>query len=151
MTAFLVLSPMKKDGAAYVFPHERITISALVERFNRMFPGAYTGAPYREEERDYKDAACAEFDRLLVASRAQVPHVQGVPVFGGQQQLGVHAVLHHVRRAPLTGDQRLVPKMPEEVIGQVLRPTLLLPAALHLEAVMVQREDPARAVAARGT
>jgi hypothetical protein len=59
------LPPMKKEGATHVFGRERVTVPTLVERFIRMFPGAFAGQRFREEERDYKDGARAEFDRLL--------------------------------------------------------------------------------------
>lgn len=59
------LPPMKKDGATHEFAHERVTVAALVERFNQTFPGAYSSARYKDEERNFKDAACADFDRLL--------------------------------------------------------------------------------------
>ncbi len=71
----------------------------------------------------------AEIERLQVAPLAQVPDVEGVTVLSAQQQLGIHAVLHHVRRAPFAGDHRVLAQVPGEVVGQVLRPAVPLPRA----------------------
>ena len=48
--------------------------------------------------------------------------MQAVAVLAAEQQLGLDAVLDHVRRAPLAGDQRVVAEVPPEVVGEVLRP-----------------------------
>ena len=52
-----------------------------------------------------------------------------------QQQLGVNAVLHHVRRAPFGGNHGVVPQVPPEVVCQVLRSSIDLPFALELECI----------------
>ncbi len=67
-------------------------------------------------------------------------------VLARQQQLGVHPILDHVGRTPLAGDHGVVTQVPEEIVGQILRPAVLLPPALHLEGLMVEGEDAAGAV-----
>src|SRR5258708_35836332 len=64
-----------------------------------------------------------------------------------QQNLGVDAVLDHLRRAPLARDHRVVAKVPPEVIREILRPAVELPAAADIEGVVVDDEDAARPVA----
>ena len=91
----------------------------------------------------------AEVDRLLVAAAAQVPDVQVVAVLVGEQQLGLDAALDHVRRAPLAGEQRVVADVPPDVVGQVLRAAVDLPAPARAEVVVVEQEHAARAVARR--
>ena len=75
--------------------------------------------------------------------------MQLVAVFPAEQQLGHDAVLDHVRRAPLAGDQRVVAEMPPEIVGEVLRAAVDLPAAEHIEALVVEHEDAAGSVAVR--
>ena len=92
----------------------------------------------------------AEVELLQMRALAQVPHVQLPAVLARQEQLGVEPVLHHVGRSPLARDHGVVAQVPEEVVRQVLRPAILLPAALHLERLVVEHEDAAGTVAARG-
>ena len=70
-----------------------------------------------------------------------------LPYLPAQEQLRVHAVLHHVRRAPFARDHRVVPEVPPEVVRQVLRSAVVFPATLDLECLRVHHEDAARAVA----
>src|SRR5438132_5622618 len=59
-----------------------------------------------------------------------------------EQQVWNQAVLDHVRRAPFAGDHRVVAEMPPEIVGEVLRPSVHLPLAEHVEGVVVEEEDP---------
>jgi hypothetical protein len=90
----------------------------------------------------------SEVELLKVDALVEVPDVQLVTVLAGEEQLGVDAVLHHVRRAPFGGDHGVVPEVPPEVVRQVLRPALLLPLPLQLERLGIHQEDAAGAVAA---
>ena len=86
-----------------------------------------------------------------MSALAQVPDVERVAVLAAQQQLRVDAVLHHVRRAPLAGDHRVVAEVPPEVVGQLLlRPRSCSHAAPHLERLVIEHEDAAGAVAVCG-
>src|SRR5438046_7392365 len=67
-----------------------------------------------------------------------------------QQDVRVHAVLDHFRRAPLAGDHRVVAEVPPEIVCQILRAAVQLPATADLEGVVVDDEDAARAVTGRG-
>src|SRR3989442_12568540 len=67
-----------------------------------------------------------------------------------QQDVRVDAILDHLRRPPLAGDHRVVAEMPPEVVGEVLRAAVQLPAAADLEGVVVDDEDAARAVPGGG-
>src|SRR5580704_7419060 len=73
--------------------------------------------------------------------------MQAVPIPPGQQQFWIHAVLHHVRRAPLAGHRDVVSQMPGEVVGKVLRTALDLPPSQWLEGVVIEGKDSARAIA----
>ena len=52
-------------------------------------------------------------------------------------------------RAPLAGDHHVVPEVPPEVVGQLLRSAILLPLARDVEALVIHQEDAAGAVAVR--
>ena len=73
--------------------------------------------------------------------------MQLVAVLVAEQQLAVEPVLDHVRRAPLGGDHGALVEVPPEVVGELLRPAVLLPRALDREVLVVEQEDAARAVA----
>src|SRR5829696_7195784 len=77
----------------------------------------------------------------------EIPDMQRVAVLAAEKQLGNHAVLDHLRRAPLARDHRVVTEMPPEVIRQVLRSAIALPATLNLERLWIEHEDAAGAVA----
>ena len=73
--------------------------------------------------------------------------MQAPAVLGAEDLLGDQPVLDHVGRAPLAGDHGIVAEMPPEVVGEVLRPAVDLPAAEHLEGLVIHQEHAARALA----
>src|SRR6185437_10218904 len=77
----------------------------------------------------------------------EIPEMQLAPVFAAEQQLRHEARLEHVGRPPLARHHGVVAEMPPHVVGEFLRPALDLPAAEHLEALMVHEEDAARPLA----
>ncbi len=77
----------------------------------------------------------------------QIPDVHGMAVLAAQQQLRHQAALDHVGRAPFAGDHHVMAEMPPEIISQLLRSAVDLPAAQHLEGLVVHQEDAARPVA----
>src|SRR5437868_2853291 len=91
----------------------------------------------------------AEIEGLGVATLAQVPDVELVTILVAQQQLRTNPALDHIGGAPLAGDHRVVPEVPPEVVGEELVPAIDLPAAEHVEALMIEHEDAARAAAVR--
>src|SRR5437868_8956781 len=76
----------------------------------------------------------------------QVPDMNLVAVFAGQQQLRVDAVLHHVRSAPFGRDHRVVSEVPPKIVSQLLWAAILLPRSLQLKRVRVHQEDATGAV-----
>src|SRR5690606_10130659 len=56
----------------------------------------------------------AQLQLLHVRALLQVPHMERVAVLPGQEQLRVHALAYHVRRAPLAGDHRVVAEVPPD-------------------------------------
>src|ERR1700683_4812785 len=93
----------------------------------------------------------AQVNFLQVTPLIQVPDVQPAAILSAKQQLRIEAVLHHVRCAPLGTDQGVVPKMPPEIVSQILRAALLLPWALQLKRVGIHQKNPAGAIAAGRT
>ena len=89
----------------------------------------------------------SELQCLKVASIVEIPDVQRVAVPAGEEQLRVHAVLHHVRRAPLAGDHDVATEVPPEVVGEILGAALALPSAFDLEGLRIDHEDSTRTVA----
>ena len=71
--------------------------------------------------------------------------MQPVAVLAAEQQFGDDAVLDHRRGAPLAGDQRVLGEVPPGVVGQVLRAAVGLPGPHHVERVVVEQRDAARA------
>jgi len=65
----------------------------------------------------------------------------------GHERLGDEPVLDQLGGPPLARQQHVVTEVPEEVVGQVLRAAIQLPPPLHGEAVVVEDEDAARALA----
>ena len=82
---------------------------------------------------------------LLVPALGEVPEVQRMAVLLAEQQFRHQAVLDHRGGAPLAGDQRVLVQVPPGVVGQVLRSAIGLPGAQHVEGVVVEQRDPARA------
>src|SRR5678815_3567178 len=82
-----------------------------------------------------------------MAALLHVPHVNRVAVLATEQQFGIHAVLHHVRRTPLARDDCVLAEMPGEVVREVLWAAVVLPLPFQLEGVVVEHEDPAWPVA----
>ena len=62
---------------------------------------------------------------------------------------GLSAVLDHVGRAPFAGDRDVLAEVPPEVVSEILRAAIDLPPAEHVEALVIEQEDSARAVAVR--
>src|SRR5580698_7729991 len=89
-----------------------------------------------------------QVQRLQMTTLTEIPDMQTMSVLTAQQQLGIHTVLDHVRRAPLAGDCDVVTQMPREVITEVLRTTFDLPSAHGLKVVVIEGKDSARAIAA---
>ena len=85
----------------------------------------------------------AEVDHLAMAALGQIPDVQLMTVAALEEDLGIDAVLDHLGRAPLAADHGVVTEVPPEVIGEILRATVELPAAADLEGVVIHDEDPA--------
>ena len=92
----------------------------------------------------------AQVERLDVLAAAQVPEVEAMAVLAVEQQLGLHAGLDHLRGAPLAADHRVVAEVPPEVVVQVLVAAVDLPAAEHVEGVVVEHEDAAGTLAVGG-
>src|SRR5919112_1408218 len=77
---------------------------------------------------------------------AQVPYMKLMTIAALQEYLGVEPALDHVRRTPLAGDHGVIAQVPPEVVGEVLRPPLDLPAPQRIKAFVVHDEDAARAI-----
>src|SRR5437899_749024 len=104
----------------------------------------------RRPQLEYHLLLRAEIDHLAVATLGQVPDVQLMTVTALQQDVRVDAVLDHLRRAPLAGDHRVVAEVPPEVVGEILRAAVELPATPNLEGVVVDDEDATWAVTGGG-
>ena len=83
---------------------------------------------------------------------AQIPEMDGVAVFVAEQVLGHDAVLELRRQAPFAGHHVVARQVPPEVVMQLLRAAIDLPAAADVEGLAVHDEDaggPCVAVRAR--
>src|SRR5688572_4544749 len=78
---------------------------------------------------------------------AQIPHMEVVPVLPAEQEVRHESVLDHVRRAPLAGDLHVMPEMPGEVVGEMLRAAIHFPAPEHVERIVIEHEEATGTVA----
>ena len=90
----------------------------------------------------------AQVDGLHVAARAQIPEMEPVAVFVGEQVLGHDAVLELRRQPPFAGHHVVARQVPPEIVVLLLRPAVDLPAADHVEGFAVHDEDARRPVGA---
>src|SRR3984957_7036598 len=70
-----------------------------------------------------------------------------VPVFAAQQELRIHAILDHIRRAPLAGNGDVMSQVPREIIAKILRAPIDFPSAERIETVMIKRENSSGTIA----
>ncbi len=91
----------------------------------------------------------AEVDLLQVLALGEIPEVQPAAVLAAEQHFRHEPVLERVGRAPFAGHHGVVAEMPPDVIGELLRPAIDLPAAERLEALVIHHEDAARRLAVR--
>src|ERR1700691_2780110 len=68
-----------------------------------------------------------------------------------QENVGIHAGFHHIRRSPFAGDHGVQTQMPPEVISELLGATVDFPFAQNLKAFRIHYEDAAWAVSCSGT
>ena len=101
----------------------------------------------RRAQLEHELVFLAEVNLLQVLALMQVPEVQLATILALQQHLGDQAVLERLGRAPLAGHQRVMPEVPPHVIGQLLRAAVDLPAATHLEGLVVHEEHTAGGLA----
>src|SRR5215471_2668091 len=81
----------------------------------------------------------------------QIPDMDLVAVFAGEQQLRVNAIFHHVRSAPFGGNHRVVPEVPPKIVSQVLWATILFPGSLQLKRIRIHQENASGAVSVGGS
>src|ERR1700692_3272605 len=92
---------------------------------------------------------CTEIQGLEMPTLTQIPDMERMAIASLQENFRIDPGFDHVGRAPLTGDQRVMPKMPPEIIGKILRSPLDLPLAQNFEAVGVKDEDASGAFTTR--
>src|ERR1700733_10851739 len=92
---------------------------------------------------------CTQVQALKMAPLAEIPYMQAVTVLAAEQQLRIHAVLHHVRCSPLARDGNVMSQVPGEIVAKVLGTAIDLPSTERLEVVVIQGEDSAGTIAAR--
>ena len=97
----------------------------------------------RGPEFEYELMLVAEIDRLQVLALVQVPEMQTAAVFRAEQDFRDQAIFESIRRAPLAGDERIMAKMPPDVIGKLLWPAIHFPLAAHLEGLVIHQKNAA--------
>src|SRR5262245_48824013 len=88
-----------------------------------------------------------QIERLDMTAAAQIPDMHFMPVFAGQQQIGLHAVFNHVRRAPFAAKQRVKAEMPPEIVTNKLWAPIHLPLTPNAERFTIEHENAARPIA----
>src|SRR4051812_46919732 len=89
-----------------------------------------------------------EIDGLHVAAAAQVPKVDLMAIAVAEQVFGHDAVLELRRQPPLARYHVVARQVPPEIIVELLRPAIDLPAPEHLEGFAVHDEHAGRTVGA---
>src|SRR6478672_13447731 len=92
-----------------------------------------------------------QVQHFAMASFIQVPDMERMSILAAEQQLGIHPVFHHLRRAPFAGDHGVMSQVPPEIVGQVLRSTISLPSSLDLKRFRIKNKDSSWSFAFRGT
>src|SRR6516225_5552297 len=74
----------------------------------------------------------------------EIPDVKVVSVLAREQQFWVHAIFHHVWRAPLAGHGNIVAKVPREIVAELLWAAFDLPSpegsnAAHSSSATISR------------
>ena len=82
-----------------------------------------------------------------MAPLAKVPNMKTVAVLGAEEQLGIQPAFYHVGSTPFASQHSVVPQVPPEVVSEVLRAAIDLPAPQHLERVMIEDQDATRSIA----
>jgi len=90
----------------------------------------------------------AEIDSLDVAPGPQIPEVDPMAVFVGEQIFRHDAVLELRRQCPLARHHVVARQVPPEVIMQGLRTAIELPPSEHLKGLAIHDEDAGRSVGA---
>src|SRR5580698_9354527 len=93
----------------------------------------------------------AQIQCLKVTTLSQIPHMQRVAVATLQQDFGIHASFHHLRRSPFAGNHGVEAQMPPEIVGKKLRPAVDFPFPQNLKAVGIHDENSARPISRSGT
>ena len=119
----------------------------VLERQHAVDEAIGLGRVVRRAQLEHQLVLVAEVDLLQVLALRHVPEMQPAAVLGAQDLLRDQPVLDHVGRAPLAGHHRVVAEVPPHVVGEVLRAAVDLPAAEHVEGLVVHHEDAARALA----
>src|SRR5262249_13557060 len=65
-----------------------------------------------------------------------------VAILAVEEHLRNQAVLEHFRRAPFAGYRDIVPKVPPEVVGELLWATVDLEPPEHIKAFVIKQRDP---------
>src|SRR5215218_1679831 len=76
-------------------------------------------------------------------SPAQIPNMHAVAILGFHQQVWLKTVLDHLRCRPLRAQECVMQEMPPEIVVKILVAAIDFPLPEHIEAKMVEQEDPA--------
>src|SRR5581483_12304970 len=105
------------------------------------------GGIVRRSELEHHLVLRPEVECLQVAALAEIPDVERMAVAALEQQIRIEPALHHIRRAPLAGEHRVVAQVPRKIVRQLLGATVDLPAPEHLERIVVEQKDATRRIA----
>src|SRR5204863_10035023 len=84
---------------------------------------------------------CAQIERLHMAAAAQIPLVYLMSIFAAEEQVGLHSVFDHIRRAPVATQQRIEPQMPPAIVMQKLWAPTHLPLTQDFERLTIEYEN----------
>src|SRR5947207_9037376 len=88
----------------------------------------------------------AQIEGLHMTAAAQIPNVHLMPVFTAEEQLGLHAVFNHIRRAPFAAEQSVESQMPPKSVMQKSRTAVHLPLTEEFERFAIEHENAARPI-----
>src|SRR5437667_8923532 len=74
---------------------------------------------------------------------AQIPDMHLMSIFTAYQEIGLHAVLHHVRCAPFAAEQCVEPEVPPKIVMQKLTAAVDFPLTEDFERLAIEHENAA--------
>lgn len=109
-----------------------------------VFPRGIVGRPHLKRHL----VIGVKINRLHIAARPQIPKMDLMPIFVGQQIFRNDAVLKLRWQGPFTRHHVVAGQVPPEIIVKLLRSPIDFPTAENIESLTIHNEDARRSIGA---